>query len=37
MTTLAVNSFRAALALDPRCRPAREGLAALRVPVTVPR
>jgi tetratricopeptide (TPR) repeat protein len=36
MTSLAVLSFRVALALDPRCRPAREGLAALHVPVDLP-
>jgi tetratricopeptide (TPR) repeat protein len=29
MTVLAINSFRAALALDPACRPARQGLLAL--------
>ena len=29
MTSLAINSFRAALALDPGCRPARQGLLAL--------
>ena len=36
MKTLAVASFRVALALDPGCRPARDGLAALEVPVDLP-
>jgi tetratricopeptide (TPR) repeat protein len=36
MKSLAVLSFRVALALDPRCQPAREGLAALEVPVDLP-
>jgi tetratricopeptide (TPR) repeat protein len=36
MRILAVNSFRAALALDPQCQPARAGLTALDVPVTLP-
>jgi tetratricopeptide (TPR) repeat protein len=36
MRALAVNSFREALARDPRCRPARDGLAALDVPADGP-
>ena len=36
MTSLAPKSFRAALALDPRCMPAREGLAALDLPASPP-
>jgi tetratricopeptide (TPR) repeat protein len=36
MNSLAVLSFRVALGLDPQCRPAREGLAALKVPVDPP-
>jgi tetratricopeptide (TPR) repeat protein len=35
MKTLAVNSFRAALALDPQCQPAQAGLAALNMPAVL--
>jgi tetratricopeptide (TPR) repeat protein len=36
MTTLAIYSFRVALALDPKCAPAREGLAALHASAALP-